>query len=383
MTKHKKGDTIEKGWSTSDAQQHHYNTMKLALLWALVLQTLVLQDVVTGFLTFPTVAVHHEVGTLRETRTAASLASSFSSSSSSLSLSLSKDDTDDVSPLPQLVVLIPAYNEQDRIVETLETYSTFLKSSSRWKDCSRIVVIDDGSADQTVTVVQNTAMHLPIPTTCVSMPVNGGKGAALAFGMDDIARSVQDGDEEEDFHNNPRRATIIVTTDADGSAPPEGIDAMYDCLMSYFLKADSNSEDTSWMNFLSQQPAVVAGYRTYQSASPFRLIFRWGFRTAVRAVCGDLGVQDSQCGFKLLTIPAATRLYRNLNIPGWSHDVEVLYRARELGVPVMEQETEWEDKDGSKLLATPGGVLAVVVKMAQEIVRLREGYEEGGWKLPT
>ena len=50
--------------------------------------------------------------------------------------------------------------------------------------------------------------------------------------------------------------------------------------------------------------------------------------------------------------------------------MEVLYRARQLGISVLEQEMEWEDKDGSKLAACPGGVIAVSAKMFAEVVCL-------------
>jgi len=108
---------------------------------------------------------------------------------------------------------------------------------------------------------------------------------------------------------------------------------------------------------------------------------------------GDLGgIRDSQCGFKLMTLSAAERLYRDLYVKGWSHDVEVLYRAspqyvdrnikdddnnhnnRQRGVPVAEAPIEWEDQAGSKLVSSPGGVLMVCWKMFWDVVALRQLY---------
>mmetsp|Transcript_16255 Transcript_16255/g.21267 ORF Transcript_16255/g.21267 Transcript_16255/m.21267 type:complete len:352 (+) Transcript_16255:103-1158(+) len=280
--------------------------------------------------------------------------------------------------LPHLVVLIPAYNEEFRITETLESYSNYLSSSNRWKHQSSIMVANDGSTDDTYRVVEKVVSTLPIPIDCVSLPTNGGKGAALAYGIQEIVRRSNS--------SNNDRPTVILTTDADGSAPADGIDAMYDKLVSHWeSSAVSQNENAAKVLIgkkLRNEPVVVAGIRTYESAAPSRLIFRWGFRTVVRLVCGNLNVNDSQCGFKMFTIPAATLLYQDLNLPGWSHDVEVLYRAKRLGIKVLEQETEWEDKEGSKLVATPGGVILVSAKMLVEVIRLRLGYEQGGWKLP-
>jgi dolichyl-phosphate beta-glucosyltransferase len=129
------------------------------------------------------------------------------------------------------------------------------------------------------------------------------------------------------------------------------------------------------------QAAMINGYRTYESASASRLIFRWGFRTVVKSICGDLGVQDSQCGFKLMTATAGASLYRNLHVQGWSHDVEVLYRARLLGILIAEQSISWEDKMGSKLVASPGGILAVCLQMFWQVVRIRFCYATGRWRL--
>jgi dolichyl-phosphate beta-glucosyltransferase len=112
-----------------------------------------------------------------------------------------------------------------------------------------------------------------------------------------------------------------------------------------------------------------------------RQIFRWGFRSLVSTVISDLGVRDSQCGFKLMTASAAQQLYSNLNLLGWSHDVEVLYRAKLLGVRLAEEPIRWQDKEGSKLASSPGGILAVASRMFWDVLRLRMEYGSGaGWR---
>lgn len=253
-------------------------------------------------------------------------------------------------PPPTLTILIPAYNEQDRIGPTLKSLVDYLDQC--WNSSSSILVVDDGSTDATADAVRNLSKASKVPMDCLTLDQNSGKGAALAEGMTAIG--------------DRTLVSLILTTDADGSADIASLKPM--------LEALTGLVDRDW-----SQPALVNGYRTYASASPLRLVFRWGFRTLVKVVCGDLRVRDSQCGFKLMTAAAAVRLYDNLHLPSWSHDVEVLYRAREWGVPVAETPVEWEDKQGSKLTSSPGGLVAVIFRMLFDVLRLRLGYLTGQW----
>ena len=258
---------------------------------------------------------------------------------------------------PSLTVIIPAYNEVDRIGTTLSSYLSFLQSSNRWKH-GKILVVDDGSEDGTFDLVKKWNVG------CVRLPTNQGKGSAVAFGIEHVASSQE-------------QAGIILVADADGSGEISCLDACFDKLEST-LEVHSLPIDDAW-----NKPALVVGNRGYQGVSLARAVLRWGFRTAVSLICGELGVQDSQCGFKLMTLAAARLLYSELNLQGWTHDVEVLYRARLLGIPVGEQTVWWEDKDGSKLVTSPGGTIGVSMTMLVEILRMRIEYELGRWELPS
>ena len=289
----------------------------------------------------------------------------------SLSSSIQDRDTVVKSPpldTPALTLIIPAFNEELRIGESLEKYRDYFSSSERWGGKSSILVVDDGSSDGTSGVVREISKQgdddSSIPIECYRMPKNSGKGAALAQGM----RIVCD--------KTP--GCLILTADADGSAEIADTEVLYAVMENLARDTFPNGD----LSNVWEPPLLVNGYRTYESASASRLIFRWGFRTVVKTICGDLGVQDSQCGFKLMTTKGAQALYSDLNLLGWSHDVEVLYRAKQLRIPIAEESIRWEDKDGSKLVSSPGGVIVVCSRMFLEVLRLRVAYETGAWKAP-
>ena len=369
----------------------------------------------------------------------------------------------------ELVVVIPAYNEQGRIGPTLQTYHDYLstslpslalqqpilgghkednvqetkncRSTTTWEVTScRILVVDDGSVDDTVHVVQQmarqlsvnhttttttttttnntvTRQHAPVPIDCVSLPRNGGKGAALAYGIQTIMDQHQRQEREPVHHIEIdddcticHKNTIVVTTDADGSAPPQGMADLYQAMLNQCGRPNALHEESSlWGEDSIPPPVIVAGCRRYADAAPLRRLFRWGFRTLVqwtlssskqnpisflRAMWlafhdhekddkadknrGMPVVVDSQCGFKLFSsVQLAQILYQDLHVTGWSHDVEVLYRASLLGddgIAIVSQTIDWTDQPGSKLEASPGGVVAVSGRMFWDVLRIQQYY---------
>lgn len=253
---------------------------------------------------------------------------------------------------PRLVVLIPAYNEADRIGPTIESYRTFLArrkqreegggggtttSPPSW-ECE-ILVVDDGSSDGTSRTVEERSAAEGVPVRCVRLSSNQGKGGALSRGIRHIAEEA--GRRRTSSEDDP---TLVLTQDADGSGDLKYLDQMCSELQSLVGSGTAASDGGGW-----DAMALVTGNRNYDLLSP-RGVTRWGFQTCVSIIMGGLGVRDSQCGCKLMTLPAASLLYEDLNLKGWAHDVEVLYRAKSLGVPVAQVSIDWSDKDGSKVV---------------------------------
>lgn len=281
-----------------------------------------------------------------------------------------------------LAVVIPAYNEERRILATLTEYHNYLMQSDQWSHSSRILVVNDGSTDATAEVVMEAATKFRsvnndcVPITCLNLALNQGKGGAISQGIQHICQ----------FESNSGILTqLILTADADGSANLADLEILFAGLGRMIDQSvqDSSAHSVTRIHASDsfRDAILINGYRTYKkSASPIRLLFRWGFRTFVRIVLGDLQVRDSQCGFKLMTASAAKALYTDLQIRGWSHDVEVLYRAKLWNIAVSEEPIFWEDQKGSRLEASPGGLVGVSLRMLGEVLQLRLAYYTNQYK---
>jgi dolichyl-phosphate beta-glucosyltransferase len=273
---------------------------------------------------------------------------------------------------PHLTIIVPAYNEERRLPRMIQAYAEYLAQSDRWSDPKKVnlLVVNDGSTDSTANVFNEfmesqgdsvAFTHSKYSIALISLPDNQGKGAALAAAIDRINDA----------------SALILTTDADGSADVACLEVLFDTMVATLqLKSslESNLAELSWT-----EPAMVCGYRTYSDTARGRLLFRWGFRTVVRLLCGDLGTRDSQCGFKLMTATAAKQLYRDLHLTRWSHDVEVLYRAKLLNYTLAEAPVKWQDVDGSKLKAE--GIFKVAFRMFLDVCRCRLYYSLGLWSI--
>lgn len=283
-----------------------------------------------------------------------------------------------------LTILLPAYNEADRIIETLQEYSSYISKDERDVLGSLlsidILVVDDGSADDTAGVVRRYTECNPnigLSIDCISLPSNEGKGGAIASGMEKIVGRQQRTLDDSKSNISADGISLVLVADADGSGDLSCLGDMLDALNNLLV----NQKTQKVYMYKDDNAALVVGDRGYDGAGIARIVLRWGFRTAVSIICGNLGVSDTQCGMKLMTLDAAKTLYRDLNLRRWSHDVEVLYRAKMLGVPVDEVPINWEDKDGSKLVTSAGGAIGASLRMLLETMQMRVAYGLGRWRV--
>lgn len=233
-------------------------------------------------------------------------------------------------------IVIPAYNEAQRITPTLEATARFLASyPGTWE----IVVVDDGSRDGTVALCEALAQRIPNLRVIASTP-NRGKGAAVRIGM--LAA----------------RGRCRVMYDADGSMPATELPKLLAPIVDGGADVAIGSRYAAGAAVGKTQPL----YRRLWS----RLCNQVIQQTLVP------GVRDTQCGFKAFTATAAHDLFSRATINGWAFDLEVLALATRRGYTVRECAVTWTDDQRSKV--SPWKDLWKVIKEAVTIKRnLRRG----------
>ena len=206
-------------------------------------------------------------------------------------------------------IIIPAYNEAQRLPGTMQKVQEYL-SRSAW-EFAEIVVVDDGSRDGTAEVAQAAGARV------LANPGNRGKGYTVRHGMLEA------------------KGEWLLFTDADLSAP---IDEM----------------DKLWSAAEREQAQVAIGSRAVDRSligvrQPFfREAMGRVFNLVMRVTTG-LPFHDTQCGFKLFEARAAREIFGRQRLEGFGFDVEVLYIARWLGYRAVEVPVRWNDAAGTKV----------------------------------
>jgi dolichyl-phosphate beta-glucosyltransferase len=223
-------------------------------------------------------------------------------------------------------IVIPAYNEAQRLPRSLVALDTFLRALDRPVE---VVVVDNGSTDGTAAAIAASSAGMPY-LRVISIATRG-KGIAARTGM--LAA----------------RHEYLLLCDADFSMPPQDLRAFIDEL-------DRGSD-------------IVIGSREGPDAvrvdEPMLTHVRGRVFNAVVQLLAVGGLQDTQCGFKAFRRDAARRLFSLGRIDGWAFDVEILFLARKMGYPIREMGIRWTfDPDtrvrgGSATLAMLGEVLRV------------------------
>jgi len=228
-----------------------------------------------------------------------------------------------------LSVVIPCYNEEQRLPRTIEQVERFLDER---KTDYELILVDDGSADGTRQVMDAAAArHASVRVE--ALPHNRGKGRALAVGVE-AAR----GDE-------------ILVTDADLSTPIEELDKLQAA-----LNAGAGVAIAS---------RALRASRVEVSQPIYRVLMGKGFNLIVQAVLLP-GIWDTQCGFKLFRGDVAHRVFANLTTDGFGYDPEVLFRARKQGVKIAEVPVVWRNSAPTKVSPIKSSL-----DMLKHVVRLR------------
>lgn len=237
--------------------------------------------------------------------------------------------------------IIPAYNESSRIRPTLDEILRYI-AEQKWD--AEIVIVDDGSRDDTAEVVREYARAHP-HIQLVQNPGNRGKGFSVRNGM---------------LH---ARGDIGLFTDADLSSPIAEAQKLFDAVRqgadvaigSRWLRAELQTE---------RQPF-------------YRQAFGRVFNVLLRLVLG-LHFKDTQCGFKAFRRGAVQRIFPLQRIERWGFDPEILFLARRMGLQVREIPVVWAHSEGTRLHPFRDGL-----RMFGDVLHIRWNAITGTYSRPA
>ena len=212
---------------------------------------------------------------------------------------------------PDLSIIIPSYNEELRLPDTLERIAAYLSASGR---NAEVLVVDDGSKDGTAAVAEY--FRIKIPTLrVVSNDINRGKGYSVRHGMREA------------------RGPIALFTDADLSAPIEEAGKLIDALENSDVAIGSRAMDRGLITV---------------HESPFREFAGIIFNKIVRGILW-LPFVDTQCGFKAFQRERCSVIFEQQTIERFGFDPELLYLARRHGLRAVEIPVRWGHSPATKV----------------------------------
>jgi len=215
------------------------------------------------------------------------------------------------SAAPDLSIIIPSYNEELRLPDTLERIAAYLSASGR---NAEVLVVDDGSKDGTAAVAEY--FRIKIPTLrVVSNGINRGKGYSVRHGMREA------------------RGPIALFTDADLSAPIEEAGKLIDALENSDVAIGSRAMDRGLITV---------------HESPFREFAGIIFNKIVRGILW-LPFVDTQCGFKAFQRERCSVIFEQQTIERFGFDAELLYLARRHGLRAVEIPVRWGHSPATKV----------------------------------
>ncbi len=240
----------------------------------------------------------------------------------------------------ELSIIIPAFNEEERIAPTLLALDAFLaKQRIRYE----ILVVDDGSSDNTVVLVEAMGVKMTA-LRCIPSKRNRGKWHAVRVGM--LAA----------------KGEVRVMYDADGSMPAAELPKLITPIFSLETEIAIGSRYTGDADTQAAQP----GWRVAWS----RLANRIVQRSLVA------GIRDTQCGFKAFSAEAAEAVFSRATIDGWAFDLEVLALASKLGYSIGEVGVVWSDDERSHI-----NPVRDFLKVACEFATIRWNFKTGVYSM--
>jgi dolichyl-phosphate beta-glucosyltransferase len=239
----------------------------------------------------------------------------------------------------RLSVVIPAYNEELRLPNTLDRSLEYLTHQDYH---SEIIVVNDGSTDGTERVVrEKSGGAVPVTLLRHRDGANHGKGASVRLGM------------------TAAQGAYRLFMDADNSTTLEQIDRFWPWFdKGYDVVIGSRALKDSVIGTHQRKLKEIAG--------------RFGNWFIQKLAVH--GIKDTQAGFKMLTAGSAEVIFPRLTIERWGYDIEILVIARSRGFRIAEIPITWINAEGSKVS------VAAYFEVLGEVCRIRKNLKSGLYK---
>ena len=202
----------------------------------------------------------------------------------------------------KISVIVPCYNEEKSIYDHLIKIHTYLKT--HFAQCE-IIVVNDGSRDNTVAELKRASAHIPL--TIINSSMNMGKGHAVRQGI--LASDI--------------KSTFVMFLDADLAIPIEELQKFINVL----------HDDGIDIAIASR---LVPGLTVLEPVLFHRKVMEFVFRFLRAIILNDWQIRDSQCGFKVFRRTAAMRIFTQTTVNRFAFDSEVVFLARKLDLHIKE-----------------------------------------------
>jgi len=230
---------------------------------------------------------------------------------------------------PYLSVIIPAYNEEKRILATLIDIDRYLLKQNYDYE---IIVVNDGSTDDTVEVVRNFRKQIfqlkaELPRTgdlkIIDNKKNHGKGYVVKQGMLEA------------------QGKYRLFMDADNSTAINHLDKFWPFILPRLAGEERHDVVIGSIE--------VSGAKIHEEAAWYRRLLGKYSKYIIRIISGLWDIRDSQRGFKLFTANAAEKIFLKQTIVFWGFDIEILVIAKKMGFKIKEVAIDWKNSGESKV----------------------------------
>ncbi len=238
-----------------------------------------------------------------------------------------------------LSVIIPAYNEAERIVPTLRVTSQWLGAQEFTHE---LIVVNDGSTDNTAEVVMGLAQELPNLSLIGGLP-NRGKGHAVRLGMLEA------------------KGEVRLFMDADNSISIKELPGL---LLAIHKGSDIviGSRRVGGMHGALKSPWYRRGWSRVANYVIRKKLIK--------------NIYDTQCGFKLFTASASRACFSRAKTNGWAFDLEILALAQVLGYEIEELPVAWVHDERTKIHP-----IQDAIKITKEFIYIRQAFKRGDYNI--